>query len=53
MNILIKTNLENIIKKKKAKSLIKEYYKRKSIPLLQEVKTENKKVLKNKKILII
>jgi hypothetical protein len=34
INILTKTNLENIVKKKKAKSLIEEYYKRKGIPLL-------------------
>jgi hypothetical protein len=32
INILTKTNLENVIKKKKAKTLIEEYYKRKGIP---------------------
>lgn len=51
INVLTKSNLENVIKRKKAKSLIEEYCKRKGIPPLWEVKAENEKVLKDKKIL--
>jgi hypothetical protein len=51
MNILTKTNLENVVKKKKAKSLIEEYCKRKGIPPPWEVEAENEKVPKDKKIL--
>jgi hypothetical protein len=52
MNILTKTNLENVVKKKKAKSLIEEYCKRKGIPPPWEVEAENEKVPKDKKILV-
>jgi hypothetical protein len=51
INVLTKTNLENVIKKKKAKNFIEEYCRRKGIPPPWEVEAENEKVPKDKKIL--